>query len=98
MAWSDIAVPHNATFFDVFGRAVTYTPADGVPSTPVVILDPRLTEEEATRGIWGIIRIRATDIPAPARGDMVTIDNVEYKVYDIRAEQEEGCFQLALHQ
>jgi hypothetical protein len=73
----------------VFGREVTYLPEAGGVASIRAVFQPAREAEDASPGVYAVLFIRQTDLPAPpVRGDEVEIGGVRYKVFDIETDSE----------
>jgi hypothetical protein len=77
----------NATTLDVFGREVIYSPSNGEGLVVQAIVETTREMEEAAPGVYAVLFLRLKDLPQPPeRGDVVSIDGRDYKVFDIEAD------------
>lgn len=82
---------------DAFGENVSYTPAGGSAGTVKAIFSAQSDEFDPSTGI--IVRtkkpklgVKLSDLAAiPARGDLVTVRTVTYKVTDVDLDGEGGA-------
>lgn len=89
MAWADLAAVANVGCRDVFGVAVTYSPAAGMPVTIQAVFDAPgslvtgngLVPVQTTAPTLDVVE---SDLAAaPAQGDQVTIGAQTYEVAQV---------------
>lgn len=85
--WASLTNALNTGVLGAFGKEVVYTPQAGGPVIVPAIFQPAREAEDSSLGVYSVIFVRLTDLPAPpARGDAVEISGVQYKVFDIEAD------------
>jgi hypothetical protein len=85
--WTSLLNGLNATVLGTFGREVVYSPQTGAPSSIRTIIETARETEDATPGVYALLFLRLGDLPRPPeRGDMVAIEDISYKVFDIEAD------------
>ena len=85
--WTSLLNGLNATVLGTFGREVVYSPQAGAPSSIRAVVETAKETEDATPGVYAVLFLRLGDLPwPPERGDMVAIDDIPYKVFDIEAD------------
>ena len=85
--WASLLNALNSTALGTFGREVSYGPSSGETIAIRAIVEvPRETEDTAP-GVYAVLFLRLKDLPQPPeRGDVVSIDSRDYKVFDIEAD------------
>lgn len=68
---------------DVFGDSYSYTPNEASPVSIKAVFGTAWVDVEGTVSLKKTLRIRLSDLPSePAKGDMVTIEEVDYRVME----------------
>jgi hypothetical protein len=76
---------------EVFGQEVSYTPSGGSATDIKGVFDNAYIEVEGVVSLRPILKIKLSDLDdAPARGDAVEIDSVEYTVSESRLDGHGG--------
>ena len=88
----------NAAVLAAFGIPATFTPQDGSGSQQIVgiIQAPAMGEDRLPGAVLGAAVVRlfvqfTTIIPAPRRGDAITINGVVYAVADLDVDTQGGA-------
>lgn len=94
--WDSLLYSLNAAALSAFGRGIVYKPQSASPVAVRGIFQPTREAEEISPGVYGMIFLRAADLPRPPqRGDEVVIGDSVYKVFHIESDGE-GAVTLSL--
>lgn len=104
MGWGDLAELVNVSIRDVFGVAVTYTPAAGSPQSITAIFDAAGTTVDVSAGVpvqttAPMLDMRDADLATTAaQGDTVTIGATTYEVAHVEPDGNgmTRCYLLAV--
>ena len=88
----------DAACLRVFGREITYLPEAGGQAVIRGVFEAAREAEEMAPGVYAVLFVKLSHLPgAPQRGDVVAVDGVRYKVFDIEADAS-GAAVLRLRQ
>jgi hypothetical protein len=89
--WTSLLGALNGSVLSAFGREVVYQPLAGGSATIPAIFEPGRQAEESAPGVYAALFVRLADLASPpVRGDRVSIDGVEYAVFDMEADAAGG--------
>lgn len=85
--WCSLLGALNSTSLGIFGGEVSYRRSSGETIAIRAIVETTREMEEAAPGVYAVLFLRLKDLPQPPeRGDVVSIDGRDYKVFDIEAD------------
>ena len=85
--WTSLLNGLNTTVLGAFGREVAYTALAGEAVSIRAVVETAKETEDASPGVYAVQFLRLGDLPwPPERGDIVAIDDIPYKVFDIEAD------------
>ena len=85
--WTSLLDGLNTTVLGAFGREVAYTATTGDTVSIRAVVETARETEDTLPGVYAFLFLRLGDLPwPPERGDMVAIDDISYKVFDIEAD------------